>query len=87
MSGPEETAPVSGTPSVRKGRPTGRPDATQRKRRTGQEISGDKIRAAHMKLDTLREAEANTFANTKHERRSVEHFPLCTSVKRIMSWR
>ena len=64
----EEEAPVVEpveTPLVRKGRPVGRPDSTQRKRRTAQEISDDKIRIAQMKLDTLREIEQNKLANKK----------------------
>ena len=65
MSDSEETAPMA--PLVRKGRPTGRPDATQRKRRTAQEISDDKIRIAQMKLDALKETEANKLA-TKRSR-------------------
>ena len=42
MSDSEE-APVTEAPLVRKGRPTSRSDATQRKRRTAQEIPDDKI--------------------------------------------
>ena len=60
-----EEAPVTEAPLVRKGRPTGRSDATQRKRRTAQEISDDKIRVATMKLDALKETEANKLANKK----------------------
>lgn len=54
MSDLEEEAPVTEEPLVRKGRPTGRPDSTQRKRRTAQEISDEKIIIAQMKLDTLK---------------------------------
>ena len=65
MSDLEEDAPITEEPLVRKGRPTGRPDSTQRKRRTAQEISDDKIRVAQLKLDTLKEIEANKLANKK----------------------
>ena len=60
-----EDAPVTEEPLVRKGRPVGRPDSTQRKRRTAQEISDDKIKVATLKLETLKEIEANKLANKK----------------------
>ena len=60
MSDLEEETPIPEAPLVRKGRPTGRSDATQRKRRTAQEISDDKIRVAQMKLDALRGTERET---------------------------
>ena len=44
-------------PQIKRGRPPGKADSTQRTRRTAQEISDDKIRVAQMKLDALREAE------------------------------
>ena len=44
-------------PQIKRGRPAGKADSTQRTRRTAQEISDDKIRVAQMKLDALREAE------------------------------
>ena len=69
MSDLEEEAPVTEEPLVRKGRPTGRPDATQRKRRTAQEISDDKIIIAQMKLDTLKETEARKLAHNNNEHR------------------
>ena len=65
MSDAEEEAPVVETPLVRKGRPVGRPDSTQRKRRTAQEISNDKIKVAELKLETLKEIERDTLANKK----------------------
>ena len=65
MSDLEEDTPVTEEPLVRKGRPTGRPDSTQRKRRTAQEISDDKVRVAQLKLETLKEIEANKLANKK----------------------
>ena len=65
MSDAEEEAPVVETPLVRKGRPVGRPDSTQRKRRTAQEISDDKIKVATMKLETLKEIERDKLANKK----------------------
>ena len=65
MSDLEEAAPATEAPIVRKGRPTGRPDSTQRKRRTAQEISDDKIRVAQLKLDALKEIEATKLANKK----------------------
>ena len=68
----EDTPPVAEEPLVRKGRPTGRSDATQRKRRTAQEISDDKIRVAQMKLDALRETEQNKLANKRPRRQPVE---------------
>ena len=68
----EEAPPVTEAPLVRKGRPTGRSDATQRKRRTAQEISDDKIRVAQMKLDALRETEKDKLANRKPRRQPVE---------------
>ena len=60
-----EETPVTEAPPARKGRPTGRPDATQRKRRTAQEISDDKIRVAQMKLDALRETEREKLTNKR----------------------
>ena len=60
----KEDTPVE-EPLVRKGRPTGRPDSTQRKRRTAQEISDDKVMVAQMKLDNLKEIEANKLANKR----------------------
>ena len=65
MSDLDEDTPVTEEPLVRKGRPTGRPDSTQRKRRTAQEISEDKVRVAQTKLETLKEIEANKLANKK----------------------
>ena len=44
-------------PQIKRGRPAGKADSTQRTRRTAQEISDDKIRVAQMKLDALKEAE------------------------------
>ena len=44
-------------PQIKRGRPAGKSDSTQRTRRTAQEISDDKIRVAQMKLDALKEAE------------------------------
>ena len=61
----KEDTPVTEEPLVRKGRPTGRPDSSQRKRRTAQEISNDKVMVAQMKLDNLKEAEANKLANKR----------------------
>ena len=65
MSDLEEEAPVAEAPLVRKGRPMGRPDSTQRKRRTAQEISDDKIKVATMKLEPLKEIERDKLANKK----------------------
>ena len=64
----EDAPPVTEAPLVRKGRPTGRSDATQRKRRTAQEISDDKIRVAQMKLDALKETEKDKLANKRPRR-------------------
>ena len=50
---------------VKRGRPQGKGDSTQRTRRTAQEISDDKIRIAHMKLDALKETEEKKLANKK----------------------
>ena len=47
-------------PQIKRGRPAGKTDSTQRTRRTAQEISDDKIRIAHVKLDAAREAEEQT---------------------------
>ena len=44
-------------PQIKRGRPVGKTDSTQRTRRTAQEISDDKIRIAQMKLDALKETE------------------------------
>ena len=52
-------------PQIKRGRPAGKSDSTQRTRRTAQEISDDKIRVAQMKLDALREAEERKLANRK----------------------
>ena len=71
MSDSEET-PVTEAPLVRKGRPTGRPDATQRKRRTAQEISDDKIRVAQMKLDALRETEREKLTSKRPRAQPVQ---------------
>ena len=43
-------------PQIKRGRPAGKSDSTQRTRRTAQEISDDKIRVAQMKPDAIREA-------------------------------
>ena len=58
---PFEEAPLP----VKRGRPQGKTDSTQRTRRTAQEISDDKIRIAQMKLDALKEAEEKKLANRK----------------------
>ena len=57
-------------PQIKRGRPPGKADSTQRTRRTAQEISDDKIRVAQMKLDALREAEER-----KLEARKSRHRP------------
>ena len=46
---------------VKRGRPQGKADSTQRTRRTAQEISDDKVRVAQMKLDALKEAEEKSW--------------------------
>ena len=48
-----------------RGRPVGKPDSTQRYRRTAQEISDDKIKVVQMKLDAMRESEALKLVNKK----------------------
>ena len=50
---------------VKRGRPQGKGDSTQRTRRTAQEISDDKVRVAQMKLDALKETEEKKLANKK----------------------
>ena len=52
-------------PQIKRGRPAGKVDSTQRTRRTAQEISNDKIQVAQMKLDAVREAEEIKLANRK----------------------
>ena len=52
-------------PQIKRGRPAGKSDSTQRSRRTAQEISDDKIRIAQMKLDAVREAEERKSAAKK----------------------
>ena len=54
-----------------RGRPVGKPDTTQRYRRTAQEISDDKIKVVQMKLDAMKEAEALKMANKKSRRPSA----------------
>ena len=54
---PFEEAPLP----VKRGRPQGKADSTQRTRRTAQEISDDKIRIAQMKLDALKETEEKSW--------------------------
>ena len=49
-------------PQIKRGRPVGKTDSTQRTRRTAQEISDDKIRIAQMKLDALKETEERKLA-------------------------
>ena len=44
-------------PEIKRGRPPGKADSTQRTRRTSQEICNGKIQVAQVKLDALREAE------------------------------
>ena len=56
-------------PEVKRGRPSGKTDSTQRTRRTAQEISDDKIRIVQMKLDALREAEERKLSNRKTRQR------------------
>ena len=51
-----------------RGRPVGKPDTTQRYRRTAQEISDDKIKVVQMKLDAMKEAEALKMSNKKPRR-------------------
>lgn len=51
-----------------RGRPVGKPDRTQRYRRTAQEISDDKIKVVQMKLDAMKESEALQMANKKSRR-------------------
>ena len=46
-----------------RGRPVGKPDTTQRYRRTAQEISDDKIKVIQMKLDAMKESEALKMVN------------------------
>ena len=50
------------SPQIKRGRPVGKTDSTQRTRRTAQEISDDKIRIAQMKLDALKETEERKLA-------------------------
>ena len=59
MSGSESENFSDGVspPKIKRGRPVGKTDSTQRTRRTAQEISDDKIRIAQMKLDALKETE------------------------------
>ena len=54
-----------------RGRPVGKPDTTQRYRRTAQEISDDKIKVVQMKLDAMKEAEALKMSNKKPRRPSA----------------
>ena len=51
-----------------RGRPVGKPDSTQRYRRTAQEISDDKIKVVQMKLDAMKESEALKLVNKKSRR-------------------
>ena len=52
---------------VKRGRPQGKGDSTQRTRRTAQEISDDKVRVAQMKLDALKETEEKRWLIEKYE--------------------
>ena len=53
-------------PEIKRGRPVGKTDSTQRTRRTAQGISDDKTRIAQMKLDALKETEEKA-CSKKHE--------------------
>ena len=61
----QEVSDEMPVPQIKRGRPAGKSDSTQRTRRTAQEISDDKIRVAQMKLDAVREAEERKLAARK----------------------
>ena len=63
----QKKVPEREVPKFR-GRPVGKPDTTQRYRRTAQEISDDKIKVVQMKLDAMKEAEALKMSNKKPRR-------------------
>ena len=71
MSDSEEENSFEETLPVKKGRPVGKTDSTQRTRRIAQAISHDKIRIAQMKLDALRESEERKLANKKTRARTA----------------
>ena len=70
MSDSEQEIDEMPPPQIKRGRPAGKSDSTQRTRRTAQEISDDKIRIAQMKLDQLREIEEKKMANKKTRARA-----------------
>ena len=65
MSDSESSFEEEAALPVKRGRPQGKADSTQRTRRTAQEISDDKIRVAQMKLDALKETEEKKLATRK----------------------
>ena len=67
MSDSEQEIDEMPPPQIKRGRPHGKADSTQRTRRTAQEISDDKIRIAQMELDAVREAEERKLATRKHD--------------------
>ena len=86
MSESEEENIIDEAPPTesKRGRPVGKPDSTQRSRRTAQEISDDKIRIAQMKLDALREADERRVANRKTRSRPRKASKAATESKPIV---
>ena len=67
-------------PQIKRGRPTGKSDSTQRTRRTAQEISDDKIRIAQMKLDALKESEEKKLSNKRTRARVPKQTPIVQEI-------
>ena len=70
---------------IKRGRPVGKVDTSQRYRRTAQEISNDKISVAQMKLDALKDKEALKLALRTSKKLVSLRRPSPVSTQRIPS--
>ena len=80
MSDSEEEIDEMPPPQIKRGRPAGKSDSTQRTRRTAQEISDDKIRIAQMKLDALKESEEKKLSNKRTRARVPKQTPIVQEI-------
>ena len=80
MSESEKEIDEMHPPQIKRGKPTGKSDSTQRTRRASQEISDDKIRIAQMKLDALKETEEKKLSNKRTRARVPKQTPIVQEI-------
>ena len=80
MSDSEEEIDEMPPPQIKRGRPTGKSDSTQRTRRTAKEISDDKIRIAQMKLDSLKETGEKKLSTKRTRARAPKQTPIVQEI-------